>query len=63
MEISQKALKEFKEIWRKQFGEEISDKDAYEEATCLLRLFQVVYRPLPPKNKEERNQESGSPCD
>jgi hypothetical protein len=62
MEISQKALEEFKDIWRKQFGEEISDKDAYEEAICLLRLFKVIYRPLPTKNKKEQNQDSGPSC-
>lgn len=62
MEISQKALEEFKEIWKRQFGEEISDKDAYEEASCLLRLFKVIYRPLPSKTKKERDQDSASPC-
>mgnify|MGYP001576018649 CR=1 FL=1 len=44
--ISDKALKEFKEIWKQEIGEEISDKSATEEATQLLALFDVLYRPI-----------------
>jgi hypothetical protein len=62
MEISHKGLENFKKIWKKQFGEEIPDKDAYDEASRLLRLFKVIYRPLPPKSRNERDQDSGSTC-
>ena len=44
--LSKKALEEFKEIWRKQFGEEISDEKAVEEGTNLLTLMNAVYRPI-----------------
>ena len=44
--LSKKALDEFKEIWRKQFGEEISDQKALEEGTSLITLFNAVYRPI-----------------
>jgi hypothetical protein len=45
--VSEKALQEFKNIWREEFGEEISDEKALEEATALLTLFDAVYRPIP----------------
>jgi hypothetical protein len=44
--ISKESLEEFKEIWKKEFNEEISDQKALDEATRLLTLVQAVYRPL-----------------
>jgi len=44
--LSDKALKEFKNIWREQFGEEISDEKAAEEAINLLTLMDAVYKPI-----------------
>jgi hypothetical protein len=58
--ISKKALDEFKSIWKKQFGEEISDQKALEQGTNLLNLFNAVYRPIKKewveenKNREEK---------
>ena len=52
--LSKKALEEFKAIWRKQFGEDISDGKATEEATNLLNLFNVIYRPI---KKEWANEQ------
>jgi len=42
MELSQEAIDEFKEIYKKEFGEEISDDDAREMGTRLLRVFRVL---------------------
>lgn len=44
--ISDKALKEFKEIWKEEIGSEISNEQAMEEATQLLTLFDAIYRPI-----------------
>lgn len=44
--ISDAALNEFREIWRKEIGTEISDEQAMEEATQLLTLFDAIYRPI-----------------
>lgn len=44
--ISDKALQEFKEIWKEQFGEDISDEKAMDGATSLLTLFNVIYKPV-----------------
>jgi len=44
--ISKKALKEFKEIYQKEFDIELSDKDALEKAIKLLNLMKAVYKPM-----------------
>jgi hypothetical protein len=44
--ISAQALQDFKVIWKSQFGEDISDEKATEEALNLLNLFNVIYRPI-----------------
>jgi len=40
------ALQEFKEIWKQEFGEEISDDLAIEEGINLLTFFNAIYRPI-----------------
>ena len=49
--LSQKALDEFKEIYKGEFGKELSNEKALELATRLITLMKVIYRPIP-KNKE-----------
>ena len=44
--ISDEALKEYKRIYKEEFGEDISDEKAIEEGTSLLTLFNVIYRPV-----------------
>lgn len=51
MQLSKQAIEEYKEIHKKVFGEEISDQEAYEMISNLLRLFKVVYRPVPKSQK------------
>lgn len=47
MGLSKKAIKEFKEIYRKEFGKTISDEEAQEKGQKLLSLFKIIYRPIP----------------
>lgn len=47
MGISKEALAKFKEIYRKEYGEDISDEEALKQATSLLRLMKIIYRPIP----------------
>jgi hypothetical protein len=47
MRLNQNAIDEFRAIYKKQFGEEISEDDAQEMGLRLLKLFQIIYRPLP----------------
>lgn len=45
MEISDKAIKQLKEIYRKEFYEDIDDKTARIMARRLLDLYMAVYSP------------------
>ena len=44
--ISDIALREFKVLWRDEFGKDISDEQATELATNLLMAFNHSYRPV-----------------
>lgn len=44
--LSDKALQEFKEIWKEEYGEEISDAKATELGINLLTMFDAIYRPI-----------------
>lgn len=47
MQIADAALDEFIAIYRVEFGEEISRKDASEMALRVLRLYEQLSRKLP----------------
>ena len=47
MGLSKEAIDEFKAIYKKEFGKDLSDKEALEMATNLINLFKVIYRPIP----------------
>jgi hypothetical protein len=48
--ISKERLKEFKRIYKKEFKEDLSDEVALEKAAKLLRLVELIYKPM---KKEE----------
>ena len=50
MPLSKEAIREFKEIYKKDTGKELSNQEALDMATNLLTLFKAIYRPIP---KEE----------
>jgi len=41
--LSEKALREFIELYEKVFGERLSDADARSKAERLMKLYQAVY--------------------
>ena len=45
--LSKKAISEFKEIWKAEYGQDLSDKEVLDKATRFLTLFKTVYRPIP----------------
>ncbi|KPJ57214.1 hypothetical protein AMJ49_01210 [Parcubacteria bacterium DG_74_2] len=53
MQLSKESIEEYKEIYKKVFGEEISDQEAYEQGSRLLRLFKAIYRPIPKSKAKE----------
>lgn len=53
--LSEKAVKEYQELYKREFGVELSNEKAREEAEKLIRLFQVIYRPIPKKRAKGKN--------
>ncbi len=53
--LSKKAIDEFKAIYKKEFGQEISDAEAQEKGMKLLRFFKIIYKPIPKKIKGGEN--------
>jgi len=53
--LSQQAVFEFQQIYKKNFGLEISFDEANEKARKFLELFKIVFKPLsiPEKNYEK----------
>lgn len=44
--ITNKAMQEFKAIYKSHFNHELSDVEALEKATSLLNLMKLVYKPI-----------------
>ncbi len=42
--VPPEAVEEFKQIWKKEFGEELSDEKAHEEARDLLVLMKLAMK-------------------
>lgn len=56
MQLSEQAIEEFKEIYKKEFGEELSDIVAATRALNFLELFKLVYSPF--QNNENKKTKS-----
>jgi hypothetical protein len=44
MSLSKESIEKFKEIFKKEYGKELSDQEAYESATNLMGLAEVLYK-------------------
>lgn len=51
--ISKERLEEFKRIYKKKFGKELSNQEALEKATKLLRMVELVYKPITKENYDK----------
>lgn len=56
--LSKQALDEFKAIWKAEFGEDVPDDVATEEAINLLTMFNAIYRPIKKEWVAEYDQKS-----
>ena len=56
--ISKESLEKFKELYKKEFGEELSDQVALDKATRLLNLHRAVYAPelIKPEVKKQKKK-------
>lgn len=48
-------VEKFKDLYKEEFGEDISLQEAQEQGTKLLNLMKVIYQPLPQKNLGKLN--------
>ena len=56
MELTPKAIADFKRIYYEECGEQLTDKKAVELATAFFTLMAAVYRPIPKESCElEKN--------
>jgi hypothetical protein len=44
--LSEIAVKEFMEIYKERYGDELSFREGKEQATKLLQVFRVVFKPV-----------------
>jgi aldehyde:ferredoxin oxidoreductase len=44
--LSDEQITQFKMLYKKHFGEEISQEDARERGEKLIRLLKLVYKPM-----------------
>lgn len=47
--LSKKALQDYKAIYKKRYGVELSDQEAQEKGRKLLEFFKLIYQPIPKK--------------
>lgn len=55
MQPSKEAIKEFKQIYKKEFGKEISDQEAYEQGSRLVNFFKLLYE-IDSRGKNEKKK-------
>ncbi len=53
MIISKERLDEFKRIWKRKFGEDISDEKAQESGSKLIQLVEAIYKPMTQKEYDK----------
>jgi len=58
MRLNKEAIKEFKKIYYKEFGEKISGPEAQEMGANLLSLFKIIYRPISKTDQSNDANES-----
>jgi hypothetical protein len=51
--LSNQAIAEFKQVWKEQFGDDISDERADLEGTKLVQFMKLIYKPIP-KDKHKK---------
>lgn len=54
--LTPKAIEELKVIYRKRYGEELNDSQAFEMGNRLLNLFRTVLKSLPGNESTEFNK-------
>ena len=53
--LSKKAIDEFKQLYKDKYGEELNDFVASEAANSLVRMMDIIYKPIPKAWEEQYN--------
>jgi len=62
MYLTDEQIAKFQTLYKNRFGEEISREEAYEKGVKLLRLVELIYKPMTEteyKKLQKRRQETG----
>ena len=51
--ISDKYVQEFKKLYRDRFGKELSDAEAREKTSALVRFLKIIYKPMAKEEFDE----------
>ncbi len=60
--LSDERITKYQELHKKRFGKEISREHALEQGTKLIRMMELIYKPITEKEYrllEERRKEMG----
>ncbi len=59
--ISKESLDKYKAIYKNKFDKELSDQEALEQATKLVRLIEIVYKPMSKEDFERVRERRRGP--
>lgn len=54
MQLSKKAIEEYKKIFLEESRKELSDEEANRQGIQLLRLMKLIYKPIPITNRSQK---------
>ena len=60
--LSHEQITKFQTLYKNRFGREISREEAYEQGAKLIRLVELIYKPVTEteyKKLQERRKETG----
>lgn len=56
MNLTSEQVEQFRSLYRKRFGRDISKESAYEQGVKLLQLLGAVYQPVTKNDYEKANK-------
>jgi len=60
--LSDEQIKQFQILYKNRFGKEISREEAYEQGAKLIRLIELIYKPMTEaeyQKLQERRRQTG----
>lgn len=58
--ISDEHIQKFKRLYKNRFGKELSDAEAREKASALVRFLKIIYKPMTKEEFDELARRSHS---